>query len=169
MKRLAFVGVVLAAAYALAGTVGRDTNGEPPSDLGPSANAATKGVTLNGAIGCRCSIRLDAGDDPNAGVDGIAASGWRMVPYYYNDSLGWVEPLTALHQLPNARLDGGRIRKMVFPDLEPLASFGRISCVTYGPVGYDGGSGRDLRNDGGNGDLPKVRTECWGPSMSSTP
>lgn len=169
MKKLLFSAAVLFAAVALAGRVAKDTNGQPPNPSGSGPLAATLGVKLEGAVGCRCSIRLDAGDDPNAGVDGFAASGWRMVPYYYDDALGWVESASSLHMQPNARLDGGRIRQFVFPDLEPLASFGRISCVTYGPVGYDGGSGRDLRNDGGNGALPLVRTECWGPSMSSTP
>ena len=168
MKNIIFGTAVLFAAVAIAGQVGRDGTVSSPSNSVP---ATSVGVTLNGAIGCRCSIRVpDAGTNV-IGADGLAATGY-IVPWYKDDSLPvWTQAArgVALSCPIQAKLDGGIIRQYVCPDFEPLASFGRIYCGGYGILGYDGGSGQDWIADGGVGPAVVVRTECWGPSMSSTP
>jgi hypothetical protein len=68
----------------------------------------------------------------------------------------------------SAKLDGGKILEFVCPDFEPLARYGRLACSGYGIVGADAGTGAALKTDGGSRDAV-VRTECWGPNMSSTP
>lgn len=165
MKRLAFACAVLLAAVAIAGQAARDSHGNIPS-----FPATAYGVTLAGATGCRCTARIDGGVADTIGSLGFASSGWKIIPYYYDDALGtWVESASGLHCSPAARADAGLIRQVVCPDMEPLAAFGRVACVKWGAAGFDAGSGADLINDGGIGQLPKFRTECWGPSMSSTP
>lgn len=173
MKRLAFVAVVLAGALALAGTTFKDTTGAPPNPLGPSDFAARQGVSLANAVGCRMSVRVDAGHnllmDAGSevyGHDGLAPSGWRLVPWYYDSANGWVEAQTSLHCAVEARLDGGKIHNVVCPDLIPAARFGRITVSKFGVVGYDGGTGADLLEDAGPGPAPKYRIECWGPLVT---
>lgn len=166
MRKALFAGALAVAAVAFAGQAGRDGTVSSPSNSVP---ATSVGVTLNGAVGCRCSIRVpDAGSNV-IGADGLAAAGY-IVPWYKDDSLPvWVESVSAQHCAIAAKLDAGRIRFQVCPDLVPAARFGRVYCSGYGITGYDGGSGQDWIADGGVGPAVVVRTECWGPSMSSTP
>lgn len=163
--RLLFAAAVLVGALALAGTQRKDSNGVPPSPLGPSAQAERLGVPMEGAVGCRCSIRLDAGVDA-VGSEGLSASG-KLVPWYYDPWIGWVESKSSLHCSLSAKVDGGTIRQFVCPDMEPLAAFGRLACAKFNVFGVDGGTGADLISDAGAGPAPVVQTSCWGPGLSS--
>ena len=155
---------MLLAAYALAGQQGVDyTPGIAPT----ISSSSTLGVSLAGAVGCRCSIRVDAGTNA-IGSDGFNATGY-LVPFYYDPSNYWVEGQSSLHCAMAAKLDGGRIRQQVCPDIPVAARFGRVLCTGYGIKGYDAGTGADLIADSGVGPQPVVRTECWGPTLSSTP
>jgi hypothetical protein len=154
MKRIAFVGAVLAAALAIAGNDSKETAGTAPA-------TSLDGVSMVNAIGCRCTVVVPDAGSNTIGADGLAASGWRVVPWYSGPNVPWTESPSSLHCQPAARLDGGRIRSLVCPDYEPLASYGRMSCAKYGIVGYDGGVGADWLADGGYGPVPVFRTECF--------
>lgn len=157
MRKLSAVLVVLAFA-AYAGNAAKEVA------VGAAPSTTQDGVTLVNAIGCRCSIHVDAGTG-NVNRKGFAPSGWSLYPWYYDSANGWTEGASSLRCSPNARLDGGVITAFACPDLEPLASFGRLACSSFGPTGHDGGTGADALTDAGTGPQPVVRTECWGPSL----
>ena len=164
MKRLLPSGAVLAAALAFAGTAGRNH----PVGIGPTtAQPALQGISLGEAVGCRCSLFVDAGTAA-VGQRGFNATGY-LVPYYYDNANGLVESQSSLHCAIAAKLDGGLIRNVICPDLVVAARFGRILCTGYGIKGQDAGSGADQLPDSGPGPQPVVRTECWGPNLSSVP
>jgi hypothetical protein len=174
VKRLAFVVAVLAFA-AFAGQQGKDSTGAPPSDLGPSNNAEKLGVSLANAVGCRMSVRVDAGQAA-IGADGLAQTGLKLQPWYYDSSNGWVEGDSSLQCTVAARPDAGIIRSFVCPDLVPAARFGRIAVSKLGTAARtDAGTGADWIPDAGTGAVqaagpqPVYRIECWGPQMSSNP
>jgi hypothetical protein len=159
-KGLVFTGCLLALA-AYAGRQGKD------AAVGAAPSASTDGVPLDNVVGCRCSIRVDAGTDA-VGSNGFASTGWKLYPWYYDEKLAiWSQANSSLHCSAEARLDGGLIRAFVCPDIVPTARFGRIACSSWGITGYDGGSGADLISDAGVGPQPKVRTECWGPAVTN--
>lgn len=165
MKRLVFVAAVLAAALAVGATRAKDSTGAEPGILGPSVQASSLGVSLDSVVGCRMSVRVDAGLADVIGSKGFAASGWKLVPWFYDGSNGWVEGNSSLHCDVEARADGGVIRQFICPDLIPAARFGNISLAKVGVMGFDGGTGADWIADGGIGPLPKYRIECWGPTV----
>lgn len=157
MRAFAFAALVLAG-VALAGNAVKEVA------VGAAPVTSQDGVTLGNAIGCRCSIHVDAGTG-NVNRKGLAASGWYIYPWYYDLATGWTEASSSLRCQPNARLDGGLIFSFACPDMEPLARFGRLACSSFGPTGYDGGTGADSLSDAGTGPQPVVRTECWGPQV----
>jgi hypothetical protein len=178
VKRLAFVAAVLAFA-AYAGQQGKDLSGAPPSPLGPSAQAERQGITLANAVGCRMSVRVDAGEIGQGikGADGLAQTGLKLQPWYYDPLNGWVEGDSSLQCSVAARPDAGIIRAFVCPDLVPAARFGRIFVSKLGIAARtDAGTGADWITDAGTGvdtpvpgPQPVYRIECWGPSYSSNP
>lgn len=170
--------LVFVATAALAGTRYRDTTGAPPSPLGPSATASARnGVSLADAVGCRMSVRVDAGTAGQGitGADGLAQTGLVLMPWYYDDALGWVEGDSSLRCSVAARPDAGIIRAFVCPDLVPAARFGRIAISKLGVAARtDGGTGADWVTDAGtgaaqpSGPLPQYRIECWGPNVQNS-
>lgn len=143
--------VVVCAAVAWAGSRASDSAGAQPS-------AATDGVSLHRAQGCRMSVRV---------YDGGTLNGGKLLAWYYDSVLGWVRASTALdctleaNKLP----DAGAPAAQVCPDLEPLAQFGRLGAQSSALVGADGGTPNGLGSDGGRNQAPVVRVECWGPEL----
>jgi hypothetical protein len=159
MKRLLAVALVVCG-VAWAGNAAKDVA------VGAAPVSSLDGVTLGNAVGCRCSIRVDAGTAAaTIGSRGFAPSGWSLYAWYYDSTLGWVEGNSDLRCAAEARLDAGNIRAFVCPDIVPAARFGRLACASFGPTGHDGGTGADMYTDAGAGPQPRVRTECWGPNL----
>jgi hypothetical protein len=155
-----------AAALLVAAAPSRDDTGSPPAQgLAP---ATSYGVTLEGAVGCKCSIRIDGGIANQIGNDGFNAAGY-LVPYLWDEKNLWTEGNSALRCAIEAKIDGGAIYNQVCPDIPVAARTGRILCTKYGITGKDGGTGAPLLSDAGPGPQPSVLTQCWGPSMSSVP
>ena len=178
MKRIAFAALILGGALALAGQQGKDLNGNPPTPLGPNGVAERLGIPLANAVGCRMSVRVDGGDlgQGITGADGLAQTGLKLQPWYYDPMLGWVEGDSSLQCSVATRPDAGIIRAFVCPDLVPAARFGRIFVSKLGnPARIDAGTGADWVIDSGTGlaqptgPLPMYRIECWGPSYSANP
>ncbi len=175
MKRFAFAAFVLTAALAVGATRAKDFNGNPPALLGPSDAAESLGVRLNDAVGCRMSVRVDAGlvGQGIKGADGLAQTGLKLQPWYYDSSLGWVEGDSSLQCTVATRPDAGIIRAFVCPDLIPAARFGSIMVSKLGnPARVDAGTGADWITDSGTGvdtpvpgPQPLYRVECWGPNV----
>lgn len=166
MRGLALLGVLIAVT-AFAATRARDTNGQPPS-------LDTDGVLLDNAVGCRMSVRVDSGipGQGTTGADGLAQTGLKLQPWYFDSKLGWVEGDSSLQCSVATRPDAGIIRAFVCPDLVPAARFGRIAVSKLGnPARIDAGTGADWVVDAGSGvpqpsgPLPFYRIECWGPNF----
>lgn len=163
MKRLGLVSLVLLAAVAFAGS---QHASYPANAGGPAESAsASLGVDLGYKTGCRCILYVDAGTDWT-GHDGFDDTGY-VVPYFYEPKSLWVESASSLHCSVAAKLDGGKIRQVVCPDIPVAARTGRILCTGYGIKGADGGTGADLISDAGIGPAPVVRTQCWGANASN--
>jgi hypothetical protein len=175
VKRLGFVAATLLAALALGATRAKDFNGNPPALLGPSVQAESLGIRLNDAVGCRMSVRVDAGEIGQGikGADGLAQTGLTIMPWYYDATLGWVEGDSSLRCNVAARPDAGIIRNFVCPDIVPAARFGSIMVSKLGnPARIDAGTGADWITDAGTGvatpvpgPQPLYRVECWGPNV----
>lgn len=124
---------------AWAGTRAKESGSTPPT-------ATTDGVNLSEVAGCRASVRVDAGT--------LGTSG-KVLFWYYDAVLGWVESDSALHCTVTATSnDGGTRMAYVCPDLQPAATFGRIAAQSYAVLASDGGP-LDVR----------TRIECWGPGL----
>lgn len=144
MRAQIMIGALISAA-ALAGTLAKDN----PTNATPSA--ATDGVSLVYAHGCRISARLDAG---------VITAG-RIAPYYYDSVLGWVRSQTASDCL----LESGKTADAGNPgaqvcDYEVVAQFGRLGAQCLGCT-----TSQTLADGGTATPTPNVRVECWGPSL----
>ena len=148
-RLLLLVGCI--ALGALAGTRAKESAGAVPT-------AATDGVALNGAVGCRISIRV---------VDGGTINGGTLALYYYDANLGWVRSASALDCAleANKAADGGAPSAQACADVEPLARFGRLAAVALNVTGSDGGTPNGFAAGGGQTVAPVVRVECFDPSL----
>lgn len=163
MRGLALCGV-LVAVTAFAATRAYESGVAPASN---TASPLTIGVDMANAVGCRCSLHIDAGLVDDVGRRGLLAQGYIATEYYDKSTVKWVEsPRSLALACPiQSKLDAGLILEALCPDAQPLASFGRLHCYGIGIVGEDAGSGADQLSDAGPGPQPVVRTECWGPGF----
>lgn len=123
MRIILCVFALLLAAFAFAGSRARESGSAPPT-------ATTDGVSMVVATGCRVSVRVDAG----------SLTAGTIIVSYYDPVLGWVESASTMHCVVAAtRLDGGVRTTYVCPDIQPVASFGRIAAHSYGITQDDGG------------------------------
>lgn len=131
------IAVVLLTLAAFAGTRAKESRAAPPS-------ASTDGVALSETTGCRASLYEDGG---------TINTGGKILFLYYDAVVGWVQSDSTIQCTVSAtQADGGTRTGYVCPDLQPLATYGRIAAQSYGVIWSDGG-------------VPKVRIECFGPTL----
>ena len=132
---------LLISLFAVAGWAGtrfKDTTGTLPT-------SATDGVALTGVTSCRGSVRY---------TDGGTASGGKLVPYYRDSILGWVEgPKSDQCSLDtDVQVDGGARQKQVCAWLVST-QYGRAALVPLNVTPQN---------------APIVRLECWGADLPNS-